>query len=258
MRTIYVTAALLVGLTGCSSEDGDGPGPVPGADRQYGETAMLAGGEVSTWAELDDQGAIAQLGLTVAATAIDAADRNEEVYPAVPASVQGSTPFDHVGFGYQGQGHGPPGVYDLPHFDIHFYLVDDATRQAVDCVDEPMPAADRVPEPYFIPGTGLEPDGTCVPGMGIHALNPLSPELAQVEPEPFTHTLIYGYHGGELAFVEPMVTQEWLGARESFSYDIQRPGGIAADQLWPNRLTGSYDANAEAYHLVFDGFGPRP
>ena len=39
--------------------------------------------------------------------------------------------------------------------------------------------------------------------MGWHWIDPLSPEFTG---QPFSKTYIYGYYGGELSFVEPMIT----------------------------------------------------
>ena len=39
-----------------------------------------------------------------------------------------ATPFTHVLIDYNPHGHEPPGVYDLPHFDVHFYIIPSAER----------------------------------------------------------------------------------------------------------------------------------
>ena len=72
-------------------------------------------------------------------------------------------------------------------------------------------------------------------------------------PEPFTHTLIVGYHEAELAFIEPMVTTETLRAQEAFSYELPPPEVLPAG-LWPTEIRGSYDATTDTYDFVFEAF----
>ncbi|MEX2581639.1 MAG: DUF5602 domain-containing protein, partial [Gemmatimonadota bacterium] len=41
------------------------------------------------------------------------------------------TPFRFVGLDWNPNGHEPPGVYDTPHFDIHFYTISRAERDGI-------------------------------------------------------------------------------------------------------------------------------
>ncbi len=105
----------------------------------------------------------------------------------------------------------------------------------------------------MIPSTALDPDGSCVPQMGVHALDVRSPEL-QEDPEVFTTTLILGYHNGELTFIEPMVTQEYLINRLEWSWDVPRPNILGRSVLWPGLFEASYDSNLDKYNLEFSNF----
>ena len=42
--------------------------------------------------------------------------------PALAASARADIPFKWVLLNWTPHGHIPPGVYDTPHFDVHFYL----------------------------------------------------------------------------------------------------------------------------------------
>ena len=96
----------------------------------------------------------------------------------------------------------------------------------------------------MIPGTALEPEGSCVPAMGVHALDVRSPEL-QEEPEVFTRTLILGYHNAEITFIEPMVTQAHLAERSEWAWDVPRPTVLGRSVLWPATFEVSFDAAAD-------------
>jgi hypothetical protein len=139
----------------------------------------------------------------------------------------------------------------LPHFDVHFYGLTRKDVDAIDCIDEPMPDAAALPSPYIIPGTGLEPGGTCVPQMGVHAIDPTSPEL---NGSPFTETLILGYHEGLPAFIEPMVTQSYFASHASYTRAIPLPALIGRDTRWPTSLVVSYDADADSYTIYVSQF----
>lgn len=255
MRSFSFAATVLLLVSGCSAaDDGSQSGPGTGAERLPGDQQALADGDAYTWATLDAAGSLDELGVAITMSAIETADHSDEVFLALPAAAYEATAFDHVAINYRRHGHGPESVYDTPHFDVHVYTVDPAVRMAIDCTDEPMPDPNRIPEPYFIPSTALEPEGTCTPGMGVHALDPTSPELAVDDPAPFDHTLILGYHAGEIAFVEPMITTESLEAQEPFAYELNRPTDFVDGAGWPTRISGSYDAAADTYHMIFGGF----
>lgn len=67
-------------------------------------------------------------------------------------------------------GHEPPGIYDLPHLDFHFYYISDSDRMAI-------PAGQLFPvAPQFLPPDYSQP-GPTVPMMGRHSEDLTSPEL---------------------------------------------------------------------------------
>ena len=39
--------------------------------------------------------------------------------------------FDHAELGWNPNGHEPPQLYGIPHFDVHFYMVTSATQMAI-------------------------------------------------------------------------------------------------------------------------------
>ena len=125
-----------------------------------------------------------------------------------------------------------------------------------------MPAADNdvVPDFYMIPSAAIDDGtpsgGTCVPKMGVHALDVRSPELQETDPSPFDATLILGYHAGALSFIEPMVTQAHFGTRANWGWDIPRPKKLGRSVLWPARLEANYDADSDTYDVVFSEFSP--
>jgi hypothetical protein len=124
----------------------------------------------------------------------------------------------------------------MPHVDAHFYFMDQATREAIDCDGEPAPEADQLPEGVEA-NVNPEPLGGCVPAMGGHGSLPY---------DRLTADMIYGYHGGELVFVEPMIDVEMILGEEDLEIDILRPARIPVEGRYPTRFVMRYtDDNFE-------------
>ena len=102
--------------------------------------------------------------------------------------------FKHIGINWNPKGHIPPGIYSVPHFDFHFYLVDQQYRNNITDVKlmEKNVSSEYVPSGYV-----STPGG--VPKMGAHWIDPTSPEFNN---QTFTKTFIYGFYDGKMIFYE--------------------------------------------------------
>ena len=151
-----------------------------------------------------------------------------EVELGFAPEVAGLIPFQHFVINWNPEGHPPPGVFDPPHFDFHFYNISSAQRRSilaptaetactengfvpVTCSDfemltQPLPAEQQPPNHVNV--------GAVEPGMGNHLLNFGSAEWSG---KPFTHTWIFGTMGGSLSFWEPMITRDYLHWVQSLS-----------------------------------------
>ena len=54
-------------------------------------------------------------------------------YEAVPDYVKRATGIDHISIDFNPCGHPPVGVFTVPHYDIHIYLVDSPYRSCMTC-----------------------------------------------------------------------------------------------------------------------------
>jgi len=160
------------------------------------------------------------------------------------------TVVDHVVVNWESAGHPPAHVYDVPHFDFHFYLVDQMAQKGVSFRSEndsadpaQQPAAEHLPAGYVLP------PGTAVPGMGVHAINPVSGEF---KGKPFDATFIYGYYDKQLTFLEPMASLAYLRSRPSFSAPVPRPAAYARTGLYPSAYGVRYDAKRKVYEVSLD------
>lgn len=161
------------------------------------------------------------------------------------------TPFTYVLSNWNPAGHGPEGVWDLPHFDVHFYLNDNAERLAirpgpcpvlVNCDDYRL-AKIMPPAKYVAPG--YQDIDAVEPAMGNHLIDPSGPEF---HGAPFTHTFLYGVFNGQITFYEPMVTLAWYeglrnGTIKDRCFPIKLPAAWRRDGWYPTKYCLRHRAN---------------
>jgi len=174
-----------------------------------------------------------------------------------------NTPFTFLGLNWNPNGHaGGGGAWEVPHFDIHFHMLEMETIDAIegpalppyDTItgrnDDESPteieselAAEQLPAGYARPPPP-EAEERYITDMGEHAAPRDAPELP-ANPEAFTNTLIQGFVGTgcsgmdpELAFIEPMTTREFLGEfRGTESYEVAQPAVYPHDQYHPTEYS---------------------
>jgi hypothetical protein len=172
------------------------------------------------------------------------------------------TPFTYVLTNWNPLGHRPPGVWDKPHFDIHFYLNANRERLAIrpgpcpqltHCDDYPkgkiLPAA-KYRHPDFIDVDAVEP------GMGNHLIDSKTPELSGGE---FTTTFIYGIWNGRITFYEPMVNlPQYEGLRKGTIKDtcvpIKQPRAWRRSGWYPTRYCIRHRDNRNESITSLEGF----
>jgi len=246
-------------------------GEAPGTHRQYGAPQQVGNGRVRTYVVLDRHGAPLEVGVAFDEGAMDGlpapmgggheghGDMHEYLL-AMPA--QNTTPFRFVELDWNPAGHEPAGIYDKPHFDFHFYTVDLATRNAIDPADPQYGAkAANFPAPAeilpgFIPPTLLAPgapiEALAVPRMGMHWLDPQSPELPPTFA-PFTATMIQGTWNGQVIFLEPMITREYIMSKPNATRAVPLAENPVVAGYYPDGYRVSYDAQAKEYRVALTG-----
>jgi hypothetical protein len=248
-------ALLVVGCAGDAPEDAADSAPAPVMAVVDGSCGDVYGAEVCTWAETTD-GSVTSFGATVPMGSIEGApDEMEMAWPPLvaalvplPDPVREQMGVHSLKVYWEAHGH-PPGPYLVPHFDFHFYTIDAATTDAIDCSDESKPEA--LPAGYALPDVDI-PElgnliGLCVPEMGMHAL--LEEELQS--EETFSGTMVIGYYEGDPIFFEPMITRSLLMEGQTFSLDMPSVPGTVEGVRLPTRFEAQFDAEENAYRFVF-------
>ncbi len=175
---------------------------------------------------------------------------------------QAETPFTYLLVNWNPMGHPPGGVYDKPHFDVHFYMDDPAERlkirpgpcgELVNCDDFEL--GKKLPEARYYP-SDFEFTGAVAPGMGTHLIDLTGPEF---HGQPFTHTWIYGTWNGDVTFYEPMVTKDWFDglvdrSREDQCFPIKQPQAFQKEGDYPTRYCLRYRDNRQEVTASLEGF----
>lgn len=229
-----------------------------------GESAEVGDGTVKTGATTNSSGELVSLDVHIDDDALTSVDDDEEephesVAAHVPLPSEVDThQFTFVGLHYNPVGHAPPGIYTVPHFDFHFYMVAEST---VESIPRGLAAYD-VPDEQFPPGYTFEDLRLIVPEMGEHLLDATAPEFGDGD---FTHTYVYGTYDSDidpedptrveeveiegetqeipvfegdgesrLHFVEPMITNEFFADfEEELSVSVETPAVFPVEDRYP-------------------------
>jgi hypothetical protein len=174
------------------------------------------------------------------------------------------TPYRFVELDWNPRGHEPAGIYDLPHFDFHFYTVSQATRASILPSDPQfavkaasLPASEFRPPFYVDAATaagGIPAALVTVPMMGLHWVDVRSPELQLLvgNPagyQPFTRTLFIGSWDGRFIFSEPMITLAYLLDKRSSTDPAVQDETIPIPTAEDYSPSGFYPA---AYRIAYD------
>lgn len=219
-----------------------------------GERVAVGRGTAHSWVQVDGNGTPIAMGITFSEAALFGLPTavTEWVLP-LPRQVA-VPPYDHATIDWRPRGHIPPGIYDRPHFDYHFYLITRAQRDQITVRGVNLERVMEPPGSEFIP-EGYVPEPTGEPRMGRHWANAAAHEF---HGQPFTRTFIYGYYDGRLAFVEPMVTREFLLGRPNLSEAIQVPAAYHREGYYPTSYTVRYLPQTREYTVSLDGLTFRP
>mgnify|MGYP000951873477 CR=1 FL=1 len=229
-RVIVAVVAIVALATSCKKDQAKGvyKGPV----------VKVNNGKAWTWVQLKDDGAPERIAVAIDDAAMNSVplqpgegDPHEDMalnsYVLALHPKASATPFKHIWLNWNPAGHEPPGIYDLPHFDVHFYSITNAEREAManDKLDV-LPANEYVPATYIAPVPG-------VPLMGNHWIDATSPEL---NGQTFTETFLYGSYNGKMIFYEPMITKAFLQSTSNYERDIPQPAKFQQDGYYPTKM----------------------
>lgn len=217
----------------------------------WGEKVNVGNGYAQTFIEMKHTKP-QEIGIVVSEaglTNLPIHEMKEYVLP-LPTDVS-VPPYKHITFDWNPHGHEPDGVYDKPHFDIHFYFITQQEQQAITCLGDDLPVCMQNPAADFLVAD-YAPTPAGVPKMGWHWVDLLSPEF---NGGIFTRTFIYGYYGGKPIFIEPMVTLEYLQSKEKSYLPVRLPAKFPdTNGFYPQKYKVSFDEKTKLHKIVLKDF----
>lgn len=266
-------------LSGCASMNSSAP-----SGRSLGWQVPLGKGTATSYSELDSGGAPTAIGITLSAAALEGLPSGSDNHHCIDRGkdgvVAGATkcqhtfehiiplpdvvarradiPFKWVLLNWNPVGHIPPGVYDVPHFDIHFEMAPIAEVMAI----EPGPCGPEfvrcdqfqigkkpVP-PNYVHADFRDVDAV-VPAMGNHLIDVTGPEFNK---EPFTHSWIYGVYDGRVIFYEQMVSRAHLLSKPNACTPIKSAKAVGVSGFYPTVSCIRNDPASGEYMVSIEGF----
>ncbi|ALW86450.1 hypothetical protein AUC43_15970 [Hymenobacter sedentarius] len=213
----------------------------------YGPAVPLGQGVGRAWVMVDATGTPLSIGVDLSAKSVLNQGTTQVDYVFQLPKQVAVPPFDHIELGWNPQGHEPEHVYDVPHFDLHFYMIPSSVQATIPFLAPPAMDVALAPK-YVAPAYILTPG--LVPNMGAHLVDVLS---AEFQPGGvFTKTFIYGSYKGNLIFLEPMFTLAYLSEQKTETTPIRQPSAFQRAGYYPTSYTISYDDSPKQYHISLD------
>lgn len=266
--TVGVGSASARGNGRGNGNGGGNAGYPPNGITNWGETRPLGNGEISTFTVETPSGEVKEHGLYIDRDALEGLPSGEELKDKegeytdprsdvgeslpihgkqslqlfIPLPESDNSHFEFVSLNWNPNGHPMPGVWTVPHFDMHFHRI---PMDVVEGIDGPRAPEYEVPAKYIPEGYGRDPmeDMRVITYMGEHLADLQAPELSEGESE-FESTFIWGLYDadddgiGELSFAEPMITLDYLNALDDEdTREIRQPDAYRKEGLYPHEYT---------------------
>ena len=285
-RFSYLSVALVLVMVFCAAcETKQSAEPKPSAARSEGAYANVGKSRISTYSEMEPGKGPKVIGVSFPSAALKdlptshsaerhCADRNKDgkisrpaecnmwhewaiPLPSEVASRQ-DVPIKWALVNWNPMGHIPPGVYDKPHFDVHFYLDSIENVFAIEpgtCGAEFVRCDQHELGKKPIPANYLPPDymdvDAVAPAMGSHLVDTTGPEFSG---KPFTRTWIYGIYDGRITFYEEMVSLDYMLSKPDACSTFKTAAAVDQTGYYPTESCVRYDAGTDTYTVSLEKF----
>lgn len=281
-RAMISLVLALVAAAGCTTQRIDSS-----ASRISGWQLKLGDGTISSYAEFESGGTPTAIGVVWTAGALEGLPTGSDEHRCfgrdrdgsmtadtkcqhthhfvipLPDAVarQADIPFKWVLLNWNPHGHIPPGVYDVPHFDVHFEMGPIADAFAIEagpCGPEFVRCDQFRTGRKPLPPNYLAPDyvdvEAVVPVMGNHLIDTTGPEF---QKQPFTSSWIYGVYDGRVIFYEVMVTRANMLSKPNGCLPIKAPKAVAVAGFYPTQYCVRHNAATKEYSVSMEKFTRR-
>jgi hypothetical protein len=215
----------------------------------YGTSKQVGAGTARTFVLVDNKGKPVSLGIEISKSAISKLPVKDTEYTlALPKGVS-VPPFRYAVLNWNPHGHIPKPIYNVPHFDFHFYLITEEIREKITFTGADKKRVYLKPPAKYIAKDYIQAPGGGEPRMGSHWVDLTSPEF---NGKSFTYTFVYGFYNGHLAFIEPMVTKSFLNTLSNISTKVKVPQKYEKSGYYPLEYSVKYDGKKKWYAISLD------
>lgn len=244
-KVLCLTVCLLTVLNSCTKDDDTNRG----AQTIYGQEISVGSGKAQSFILTDERGDPQKIGFTFTAATLTNLPMHSAKFE-IPVPKGNNTMVDHISFDFNAHGHEPPGIYDVPHFDIHFYNISKAERESISTTNpkiEILPPSEYIPLDYApIPGGD--------PQMGKHWTDTTGHEFHGIA---FDKTFIYGSYDGRFIFHEAMAALSYLQTKPNVTMDIKQQAKVQVGGYYPRKFSILYDEQKQVYTVSLDDLHVR-
>lgn len=238
LARVLLGMAVAAAAAACS-DDTTAPGNVHELD---GPTVAVGNGTARVYV-LERGNTPTSIGIELTADALSGLPSSMGMWElALPAGVS-VPPWDHAELDWNPQGHPPPGIYDLPHFDFHFYTIPVSEQMSI-----PGGPDTETVAPQYVP-RDYASQVMSVPAMGVHWADTLA---AEYHGHQFDRTFIYGFFHKQMVFVEPMVTLADLQSDPDVSMPVKQPASYQQSGRYPRGYSVRWDASHQTVRVALD------
>lgn len=210
----------------------------------FGPSIPVGNGVARAWVSVDKQGTPTAVGINLSEMALSGLPDEPAQFVLDFPDMKGKNFYKHALVDWNPEGHEPPGVYDLPHFDFHFYIVPNEERMAIGPDD--LNKFDNAPDSKYVPPMYWKIPGG-VPQMGAHWVDLTSPEF---NGGIFTKTFIWGSYDGSFIFWEPMITLDYLLTQPDEVIPLPQPEAFQKDGWYATNYKISYTTSPNQYTIA--------
>ncbi|GAB4029081.1 hypothetical protein [Spirosoma gilvum] len=244
-----IALALVAATTLTGSIDTPKGDKKPATTIHYGESVKAGNGTLRSFVRTDEKGNPTQFGVAISEATLNSLSTEMSHWIISPPKEADKTLIKHVAFGWMPHGHEPDGVYNVPHFDCHFYFTSSEERDGIQPND---PRFAKNPDMAYLPQGVIRDAG--VPQMGVHWIDPKSSEF---QGKPFTTTFIYGALDGKVTFLEPMFTLDFLKKVKDERLSVNQPQKVEKAGYYPTEYRYVYNAAEKQYEVILENLQSR-
>ena len=216
------------------------PGSSMDPNTFFGPSVAVGNGDAQAWVSVNKHGDPKAVGVNFSEEALENLPEELTQFVLPLPENKGKGFYTHALIDWNPEGHEPPGTYDLPHFDFHFYIISNEDRMAIGPNDTVQFA--NAPDSIYAPSGYLHTPGG-VPQMGAHWVDLMAPEF---NGGVFSKTFVWGSYDGEFIFLEPMITLDYLATHPNDLIPVRQPEAFQRDGWYPAKYKVSYsDSNNE-------------